>query len=140
MSSVEPSAATTRLTLMRRALLLLPVLALAVIACGAHSDPQAGISGPPPSVRGRLLGVGGPAGSVPRHWAGRITLTADDGSVTTVHTDAHGRFSLSVLSGAGRYSLTGTSPRYGAGVCHARRAVTIREHQTVRVDVICPLR
>lgn len=42
----------------------------------------------------------------------------------------------------GRYTLTGTSPKYegGAGVCHGYKAVTVRANQSVSVKVLCPLR
>ncbi len=109
-------------------------------ACGAHTDHPVGHGGPPPTVHGHLVGIGGPAGSAPRHWAGTVTLTAADGSATTVHTDAQGGFSLAAPSGAGHYTLTGTSPLYDAGVCHGQRAVTVGAHGPVHVDVLCPLR
>ena len=108
--------------------------------CGGHADSNEGISGPPSEVQGWLEGVGGPAGSGPRHWHGTVTLTPDgDGNqVTTVQTDAHGRFDIPVS--AGHYTLTGQSPEYGAGVCQGERRIVVDAHQTVHVDVLCQMR
>jgi hypothetical protein len=123
---------------------LAPVLLvlLAVSGCGGHRDSNAGISGPPSEITGRLEGVGGPAPGAPRPWAGTVTLTPVDGDgsqTTTVHTDPDGRFSFPVSVGS--YTLTGTSPRhYPGGVCRGAHTVDLREHQTVHANVLCQMR
>jgi hypothetical protein len=121
-----------------RAVLVVALLGLAS-ACGPGSSPVVLVGGPP-QIHGRLQGIGGPAGSDPRHWSGTVTLTAEDGSARTVHTDAHGRFDVAVV--AGHYTLTGHSPWYGDGryLCHGVRTIVIHDHQTAHVNVLCQMK
>lgn len=115
---------------------------LVVAGCGGHGSSNEGISGPPPQIIGHLVGIGGPAPGAPRHWPGTVTLTDADGASTTVHTDAHGGFTVPAMSGPGHYALTGLSPRYGDGtyLCHGARAIDIGDHETIHVNVLCQLR
>ncbi len=126
---------------MRRALVLLPVVGLVLTACGHTRAPAAPACCSAPddsSVTGVLIGVGGPAGSRPQPWAGTVSARGDRS--TTVDTDAHGHFSLSLPPGV--YRFTATSPQYddGRGSCAATRPVTVRAHRPTHVRVVCPLR
>ena len=148
MTPVEPSLATARPRGMRGRLAAALVVLLGITGCtqapsghrGERVDDADKFSGPPSSIEGQLLGIGGPSGSGSRPWPGTVTVTASDGRSTTVHTDARGRFSLALGSGPARYTLTGHSRHYGEGVCRGTRAVALHEHQTVHVDVLCQLK
>jgi hypothetical protein len=71
-----------------------------------------------------------------------VTLTAPDGSSTTVHTRAHGSFEIPAMAGPGSYTLTGRSPQYGDGryLCHGAHPVQVVEHEMSHVNVLCQLK
>jgi hypothetical protein len=126
---------------MRRALVVLPAVALVLTACAPTSSPAASACCPRPddaTVTGVLVGVGGPGGASPQAWAGTISIHGTWS--TTVDTDADGHFSLRLPHG--RYRVTGTSPRYddGHGACAALGKVRVRAQRTSYVRVVCQLR
>jgi hypothetical protein len=127
---------------MTRRLAPVVLVLLAVSGCGGHVASNGMVSGGPPQVHGRLEGVGGPAPGAPRAWPGTVTLTADDGNATTVHTDADGRFHVAATSGPGHYTLTGHSPLYGDGdyLCRALHPLVVRVGAPVHLDVWCQMR
>ena len=122
------------------ALLLVPLLT----ACGSpdsHRAPPAACCDRAPTlhrVRGRLLTEGGPPGTPALGEPGSVTA---GGTVRrTVRTDARGRFRLWLP--AGRYRLTGHSPRYGAGryLCRAAGTLVVDGRTPGPVQVVCQLR
>ena len=103
---MEPSAARTSLTLMRRLLLLLPGLAVVFTACGTTStstEPACCASPGAASLSGHLVGIGGPPRAGPEHWSGTISISGR--GHTTVHTDVQGHFTISLPPGV--YRITG---------------------------------
>jgi hypothetical protein len=132
-----------------RALLAAPVIGLVLTACGHASSSQ----GPAPvgenvvaccaapsdaHVSGVLMGIGGPAGADPQHWAGTIEVS---GRVfTTIRTDSRGHFSRRLP--AGTYRFNATSPSYDDGqvLCRAATPVRLVAHRTTHVRVICQLK
>lgn len=126
---------------MRRALLVLPVLGLALTGCG-HTSSSAVTAccpaSPDATVTGVLVGVGGPVGAGVQHWAGTIQLRGRASS--TVSTDDRGHFTVVLPPGV--YRLRGTSPQYdeGRGSCAAPHPVRLRAHRTTHVRVVCQLR
>jgi hypothetical protein len=109
-------------------------------ATGVPGAPRAGVDGAAPhvAVTGWLEGVGGPAPGAPRRWPGTVSWTGS--TQGTVRIGAGGRFVLSLP--AGRYRLTGHSPRYGGGnyVCRAPHALVVRTGAVVHLDVLCQMR
>ena len=140
MSSVEPGAPRTRPILMRRALLVLPVLAVVLTACGttSTSSEPACCAPPGPATVSGSSSRGGPAGARPQHWSGTISITGHRHA--TAHTDGQGHFDVTLSPG--RYRITGTSPSFdsGRGTCTAQGTVRVRPHRITFVRVVCPLR
>jgi hypothetical protein len=121
---------------MRRHLVLLTALGLAVSGCGHSSAPDE-VASADAQVAGALMVVGGPPGVGPMHWPGTIRV---QGPVdTTLQTDSHGYFSAHLPPG--RYRFSGTSPKLddGRDVCTSRHPVVLTSHRTVHVSVICDI-
>jgi hypothetical protein len=101
----------------------------------------AACSGPGPAegtLTGHLYGVGGPAPGAPRPWPGTVTLTGP-GVRRDVPVGAGGTYAVTVP--AGRYTVTGHSPRYGSGtyLCQAAGVVTVTSGHTAKADVLCQM-
>jgi hypothetical protein len=95
-----------------------------------------GIHHPTGRISGRLLAVGGPAGSSPRPLSGEVRWTKGPHGAIAVGPD--GRFRVRVQPG--RYRLVGHSPSYlsGRGGCQPLRPfVTVTAHRITHVDVLC---
>jgi hypothetical protein len=134
---------------LRRAWLVGLVTALAVSGCsspagrpgatGSLSEQQHGGAGVAlrVDVTGRLEGVGGPAPGAPRRWPGTVSWSGPTHGTVRVGTD--GRFVLSLP--AGRYRLTGHSPRYGDGdyLCVAPHPLVVRTGAPAHLDVLCQM-
>lgn len=89
-------------------------------------------------LKGRLLLVGGPAGTPPRATVGTINLIRGDLVVSPIVTRDDGTFARFLAPG--RYHVSGTSPSYDGGRSPCRPVhpnVFVRAHQTVHVDVLC---
>ena len=91
------------------------------------------------TLTGHLYGVGGPAPGLPRPWPGTVTLTGP-GVHRDVPVGASGSYSVTVP--AGRYTITGHSPRYGSGtyLCRATGAAAVTSGHTAKADVLCQMR
>ena len=105
----------------------------------------AACSGPGPAdgtLTGHLYGVGGPATiSAPpsaRAWPGTVTVVGP-GVHLGVSVGANGAFSVAVP--AGRYTVTGHSPRFGSGTyaCQADGVATVTSGHTTKADVLCQM-
>lgn len=94
---------------------------------------------PGAAVTGTLELVGGPSGNAPRGVHGTVTATTADGSTQTVAVGSSGRFTLHLTSGT--YTITGSSPLFGAGqyVCRAAEPVTVNG-PTEGVLVACSMK
>ena len=118
----------------------MPVIGLLLAAvCLAGSC--AACSGPSPAdgtVTGHLYGVGGPAPGLPRPWPGTVTLNGS-GVHRDVPVGASGTYSVTVP--AGRYTVTGHSPRYGSGtyLCRAAGIATVTSGHSTKADVLCQM-
>jgi len=113
--------------------LLASAVVILISICGCSSSPARG------TVEGRLLwGSGFDDFRSPND--GRITATSPDGTRTTVHTGAGGRFELTVPVGV--TALTGRSPNFNQGrtQCRARHKVKVLENAQASADVICFVR
>ena len=117
-------------------------LALAAMCLAGFTAACSGSGPADGTVTGHLYGVGGPATiSAPpsaRAWPGTVTL-AGPGLHVDVAVGADGAFSVMVP--AGRYTVTGHSPRYGSGtyLCQAAGLVTVTSGHTTRADVLCQM-
>jgi hypothetical protein len=132
---------------MRRIAVLLLALALGVSACGGdgggHDKPaaQQTVQGTPLSaatVTGRLLAVGGPAGTPNRPLRGTVILHGPGGSIVKAPVGRDGKFQIQIA--AGRYRIEGKSPDYlsGTGICRTdARTTTLILGKTVTADVLC---
>jgi hypothetical protein len=112
----------------------------AALACAAACT--VACSGPPPAtgtLRGHLLGVGGPVPGPGRPWTGTVTVTGP-GVHRDVAVGQGGAYSVPLP--AGSYRVAGHSPSYGggAGQCRAAGLVTVRGGRSVTADVLCQLR
>lgn len=132
---------------------LAALAALTLSACSGSDDPKdaattkpslatpSGLVDPLPSatVKGRLLMVGGPAGTEPKPVRGAVTFEAADGSIARTTVDSGGEFQISLSPGP--YELRGTSPDYlgGKATCVSEPALLV-EGQTATVDIICPIK
>ncbi len=125
-----------------RFLVAAPALGLMLTACGHSSSSQVvPACCPAPrdaQVSGVLVGIGGPAGTAPQHWAGTIHVRGD--AFTTTRTDDQGYFSLRLP--AGRYRFTATSPSYDGGraECRAVHPVRLLSHRSAHVRVVCQMK
>ncbi|MFC3690338.1 carboxypeptidase-like regulatory domain-containing protein [Aquipuribacter hungaricus] len=95
----------------------------------------------PGALTGRLLLVGGPAGSTPVPLSGDISWRSTDGGGSgTLPTDPEGHYTAKLPPG--RYELTGRSPHYndGSSDCSAEAPITVTVGGTVTADIACPMR
>jgi hypothetical protein len=104
-------------------LAVLGVLLLLGTACG----------GPKGTITGHFYRVGGPPPGLPSPLPGTIYVSGG----SSVPAGSDGSFSVAVSPGT--YTLSGRSPAMGDGLCHARRPVTVRAGDVVKVDVICDI-
>jgi hypothetical protein len=91
-------------------------------------------------ISGKLLGVGGPAPGLSLGWSGTVHLT-NPASKFVLTAGPHGFFAGQV--DPGRYRVVGHSPSYNGGLaaCNPLHPyVTVRAHQTVRVNVLCQMK
>jgi hypothetical protein len=114
-------------------------LAVAGVCLGGFTAACSGNNRAEGTLTGHLYGVGGPAPGPPRPWPGTVTLTGP-GVHRNVPVGAGGSYSVTVP--AGRYTVTGHSPRYGSGtyVCQATGAATVTSGHTTKADVLCQMR
>jgi hypothetical protein len=93
-------------------------------------------SGPTGTVAGHLVMAGGPAPGVTLRVPGTVTASSASG---TRQASAAKDGSFTLVLPAGRYALSGTSPRYndGHGDCAATAPVVVREGAVTRADVTC---
>lgn len=89
------------------------------------------------SISGQLLISGGPAPGTPRPSDGEVIARNATGQSFAVSVPANGRFI--VYLPAGTYTLTGSSPHFGASqyTCNAQRRVEVPKGSSVREDVNC---
>jgi len=89
------------------------------------------------TVKGRLLRVGGPAGTRPAGLPGQVRFQAEGGEIATARTADDGSFSIAVKPG--RYVVTGTSALFGDGKyeCRTEKPVEITTAGLDNVQVIC---
>jgi len=89
-------------------------------------------------ISGRLLAVGGPAGTPNRPLSGTVELRGGDEGWISLQIEPDGAFEKAVPPG--RYTVVGHSPLYqsNAAPCFAAtRVVTVRPHATTKVSVTC---
>jgi hypothetical protein len=90
------------------------------------------------TAQGRLLRVGGPAGTRPAGLPGTVRFRAEGGGeIATARTAGDGSFSIAVHPG--RYVVTGTSPLFGEGKyeCRTEKSVEITAAGLDKIQVIC---
>jgi hypothetical protein len=120
---------------MYAALAVAALVGLAAALGGCGSAP----SGPTGTVTGHLVMAGGPAPGVTLHVPGTITASSAGG---TRQASAAEDGSFTLVLPAGRYTLSGTSPRYndGRAECLATAPVVVRQGAVTRADVACSMR
>ena len=89
------------------------------------------------AIKGQLLISGGPTPGTPRPSAGEVTAKNASGDSFSISVPSTGRFTLQIP--AGKYSLTGSSPRFGNGQykCFALQSVTVFKGKLIHEDVFC---
>lgn len=128
------------------ALPLVAVLALALTGCGGDdtpAKPSAPTSSlvdaqPVGTIEGRLLAVGGPAGTEDQLIAGKLRIVGADGAILRADVGEDGRYAIQLTPG--EYVVTATSPSYqdGKAPCATDPAsTTIKKNETVSADVLC---
>ncbi|RNL62618.1 hypothetical protein EFK50_12715 [Nocardioides marmoriginsengisoli] len=130
--------------------LLLAVLALALTGCGGDEKPastpsgqtSAPVGGPAVgTIEGRLLAVGGPAGTEDELISGKLRIAGPGGEVLRADIGADGRYAIQLSPGA--YVVTATSPAYQGGKARCATdpaRTTITKDETVTADVLCQRR
>jgi len=102
-------------------------------AAGCGGNPADG------TITGHIYGAGGPEVSAavpPSPWPGTVVLTGP-GVHRRVLVRAGGSYSVAVP--AGRYTVTGYSPRYG-GICRVAGTVRVIRGQSTKADVLCQMK
>lgn len=92
---------------------------------------------PPVTVTGRLITVGGPAGTKPRPLSGTVTLeNLRTHQQVTATADANGRYTTTVIPGT--YNAYGQSAEYAGGQPRACSSYeTTKVTAPVTIDVYC---
>jgi hypothetical protein len=113
-------------------------LPLAAVCLAGFTAACSGYNPTDGTLTGHLYGAGGPAPGAPRPWPGTVTLVSP-GVHRDVPVGASGTYSVTVP--AGRYTLTGHSPRYGSGasLCQATGTVTATTGHRTKADVLCQM-
>lgn len=116
------------------------VITLSLLVVGALSVALALSTSSPhdhASISGQLLISGGPAPGTPRPSDGEVTARNATGQSFAVSVPATGRFI--VYLPAGTYTLTGSSPQFGASqyMCNAQHKVKVIKGSSIREDVYC---
>ena len=108
-------------------------MVLAAAAC-SHS------SGPPGTVTGTYIRVGGPPGTANMPLPGTVSFQDPSGSVITVNSDSTGRFTGQLSPGT--YTVTATSSLINDGKSTCSRPLTTRVEagRTVALTLICDIR
>lgn len=131
------------------ALLVGTLLAATLVGCGGSDKPEAAPdpTAPPSTlpasvgtVEGKLMMVGGPAGTKPKPIAGKLVIT---GSESTVHADIGEDGAYAIQLAPGSYRITATSPGFddGKAICVTEPADTkLLAGKTVTADVVCPVK
>jgi hypothetical protein len=124
---------------MRAATSLVVVLVVSLTA-GCTSDRPAGTTHA--TISGRFHEVGGPAPGIDKVVSGTISVyresTLTGRAVTSVHTDAQGRFRIDVEPGT--YYLSGATPAVSGARCTSQGAVTAANGAAATADVTCQLK
>jgi hypothetical protein len=134
-------------------LLVLPALGLlaltGVAGCGGDASARAAratttplVAAPPSGlVHGRLIEVGGPPPGTAHPIPGSLTFTGPDGSVTTTHVGASGKYAIGLSPGTYQITGGGTQVISGKGDCTTTNPTTvITAGGDVTADVYCQVR
>jgi hypothetical protein len=118
----------------------LAVVVVASLAVGCASDRPARTTHT--TISGRFHEVGGPAPGIDQVVSGTISVyreaTLTGSPVTSVHTDAQGRFNIDVEPGT--YFLSGATPAVSGARCTGQGAVTAAIGAVATADVTCQLK